>query len=55
MSLNLALGLIAGIVWFGAFFWYFRGGERILADLKGFSARLGWRRKPAAEDGEARQ
>ncbi len=55
MSLNLTLALIAGSFWFAAFFWYFRGSERILADFKTIAARLGRRRKPAPEDGEARQ
>ena len=55
MTLNLSLALVAAICWFGAFFWYFRGGERIKADITGLARRMGLRRKAASDDQAAGQ
>lgn len=45
MSTNLTLALVAAIIWVGTFFWYFRGTDRIKADLLNLAARLRLRRK----------
>lgn len=45
MSTNLTLALIAAIIWIGTYFWYFRGTDRIKADLLNVLARLRPRRR----------
>ena len=45
MSTNVRLALIAAVIWGGAYFWYFRGVDRIKADVLGLAAWLRLRRK----------